>query len=234
MQRLLDFGSYQTARTMLNRSAERWSTRPSSAARNLAWPSAAYSARRWWRSPSSCASGAAACGRARMGTIPNAEAQSLRAFLDTTVDPGSTVVTDGWGADPNACSDSYVHEPHLISGSGHKAHELAPVVHRVASFSKRWLLGTHQGRVEADHLQAYLDEFRFRFKRRRSRDRGLLFYHRLMQYSAGAPRTTYRQLVPHPRSKAINPPGLQGPRSRPTSLDQPPADRTWRASASLD
>jgi hypothetical protein len=57
---------------------------------------------------------------------------------------------------------------------------LLPGVHRVASLVKRWLLGTHQGSVEVDHLQAYLDEFTFRFNRRRSWARGMLFY-RLIQ-----------------------------------------------------
>jgi hypothetical protein len=61
-----------------------------------------------------------------------------------------------------------------------KAHELLPGVHRVASLVKRWLLGIHQGSVEVDHLQAYLDEFTFRFNRRRSWARGMLFY-RLIQ-----------------------------------------------------
>jgi len=97
-------------------------------------------------------------GRARMSIIPNAEAKTLRKFLITTLEPGSTVVTDGWSAYPKACRDWFAHEPHPVSGSGHEAHELLPAVHRVASLFKRWMLGTHQGRVEVDHLPAYLEE----------------------------------------------------------------------------
>jgi hypothetical protein len=143
------------------------------------------------------------------------------------------VLTDGWSAYPKACRDWFAHEPHPVSGSGHEAHELLPAVHRVASLFKRWMLGTHQGRVEVDHLPAYLEEFCFRFNRRHSGARGLLFY-RLLQYAAGAPPLTYRQLVANPQPKAIKPPGLKGPRSRPGSLAQPPEDRPWRASASLE
>ena len=55
-----------------------------------------------------------------------------------------------------------------------------PRVHRVASLLKRWLLGTHQGAVSLEHLDYYLDEFTFRFNRRRSGSRGKLFY-RLVQ-----------------------------------------------------
>ncbi len=172
-------------------------------------------------------------GRVRMSIIPNAAAKTLREFLITTVEPGATVVTDGWAAYSKACRDWFAHEPHPVSGSGHEAHELLPAVHRVAALCKRWLLGTHQGRVEVDHLQAYLDEFCFRFNRRHSRARGLLFY-RLLQYAAAAPPLTYRQLVANPQPKAIKPSGVKGPRSRPSSLAQPPEDRPWRAAESLE
>jgi len=145
--------------------------------------------------------------------------------LISTIEPGATVVTNGWSAYPQACRDWFAHEPRPVSGSGHEAHEPLPAVHRVASLCKRWLLGTHQGAVLPEHMQPYLEEFCFRFNRRRhSLARGLLFY-RLLQYAAGAPPLTYRQLVADPRPKAIKPPGLAGPRSRPRSLAQPPEDR---------
>ncbi len=140
-------------------------------------------------------------GRARMSVIDDAAAATLHKFLVNTVEPGSTVVTDGWAAYPKACRDWFVHEPHPVSGSGHDAHELLPAVHRVASLCKRWLLGTHQGGVLPEHTQSYLEEFCFRFNRRHSRARGLLFY-RLLQYAAGAPPLTYRQLVANPRPES--------------------------------
>ncbi|WP_409350012.1 IS1595 family transposase [Rathayibacter soli] len=170
-------------------------------------------------------------GRARMSIIPNSSAKTLRRFLTATIEPGSTVVTDGWSAYRKACLDWYVHEP--LPVSGHEAHELLPAMHRVAALCKRWLLGTHQGGVDADHLQSYLDEFCFRFNRRHSRARGLLFY-RLLQYAAAAPPLTYRQLVADPQPKAVKPTGVNGPRSRPASLAQPPQDRPWRATTSLE
>jgi transposase-like protein len=172
-------------------------------------------------------------GRARMSVIEDASAATLRAFLTRTVEPGSTVVTDGWAASPKACRDWFVHEPRPVSGSGRQANELLPAVHRVASLCKRWLLGTHQGAVLPEHTQSYLEEFCFRFNRRHSRARGLLFY-RLLQNAAGAPPRTYRQLVANPSPKAIKPPGVKGPRSRPGSLAQPPEDRPWRSATSLE
>jgi len=170
-------------------------------------------------------------GRARMSVIPDASAPSLRGFLLTVVEPGATVVTDGWSAYPGACHDWFAHEPHPASGSGSAAHELLPAVHRVASLCKRWLLGTHQGRVA--HLQAYLEEFCFRFNRRHARARGLLFY-RLLQNAAHADPLTYRQMVANPQPKAVTPTGVRGARSRPGTLALPPQDRPWRATTDLE
>lgn len=74
------------------------------------------------------------------------------------------------------------------------ASQLLPRVHRVASLLKRWLLGTHQGAVSAEHLDYYLDEFAFRFNQRTSRSRGKLFY-RLLQQAVQLPPTPYRQMI---------------------------------------
>ena len=160
-------------------------------------------------------------GRARMSPIPDASADTLRGFLIAAVEPGSTVVTDGWSAYPKACQDWFTHEPHPVAGSGSPAHQLLPAVHRVASLFKRWILGTHQGRVEPEHLQAYLDEFCFRFNR-------------LLQNAAQAAPLTDRQMVANPRPKTIKPPGVLGARSQPGTLALPPEDRPWRATTSLD
>src|ERR1039457_2858632 len=66
----------------------------------------------------------------------------------------------------------------------------ARCAHKVASLLKRWLLGTHQGSVTAEHLDAYLNEFAFRFNRRHSSRRGLLFL-RLLQHAVLTPPTRY-------------------------------------------
>jgi len=84
-----------------------------------------------------------------------------------------------------------------------EASKLMPRVHRVASLLKRWLLGTHQGAVAPKHLPYYLDEFTFRFNRRRSKSRGKLFY-RLMQQAVNTPPATYDTLVK--RSKPVTQP----------------------------
>src|SRR5450759_2417526 len=96
-------------------------------------------------------------GRARLGVIPNASAVSLAAFLDANVEPGSRVITDGWSAYPAATRDRYEHTGTSVAASGLAAHEVLPAVHRVFSLVKRWLMGTMQGSVSPEHVQAYFD-----------------------------------------------------------------------------
>ena len=81
-----------------------------------------------------------------------------------------------------------------MSGAASPAHVTMPAVHRIASLLKRWLLGTHQGAIQPSQLDYYLDEFTFRFNRRSSNSRGLLFY-RLIQQSILTEPVTYRQIV---------------------------------------
>lgn len=105
-------------------------------------------------------------------------------------------------------------------------YRMLPGVHRIASLAKRWLLGTHQGSVDPAHLQAYLDEFVFRFNRRRSRSRGLVF-HRVLELAVGHEPVRYRDLVVDPQPMTHPPAGRAG-WGHPPSLDLPPANRPWR------
>ena len=101
-------------------------------------------------------------------------------------------------------------------------------MHRVASLVKRWLLGTHQGGIAVTHLQDYLDEFTFRFNRRTSRARGLLFF-RLLEQAVATDPVRYRDLVvtPGAGNRNAHPPGTR--RIRPDTLALPALDRPWRA-----
>jgi transposase-like protein len=133
-------------------------------------------------------------GRIRMKRIADTSAESLMPFLAEAVEPGSTVHTDGWlGYDPTK-RNGYVHRITFLKGKKESASELMPRVHRIASLLKRWILGTHQGAVSHEHLEFYLDEFTFRFNRRRSRNRGMLFY-RLLQQAVIVDPVPYKSLV---------------------------------------
>ena len=138
-------------------------------------------------------------GRIRMSRVEDVAARSLIPFVQTTVAPGATVRTDGWSAYSGLANQGYDHQPRSISASGDPAHIVMPRVHRVAALLDRWWLGIHHGAIDADHLDYYLDEFTFRFNRRRSQARGLLFF-RLLQQAVQHEPVPYKGLVGGHRS----------------------------------
>lgn len=167
-------------------------------------------------------------GRIRMQVIPDATGPTLRDFITTNIAPGSTVITDALNSYAAITTHGFGHTSINVKRSGAQAHEVLPGVHRVASLLKRWLDGTLQGAVRPEHLQSYLDEFVFRFNRRNSRKRGLLFF-RLLEQAVRTDPISYRRLVAVPTSKAV-PPRPPAERGMPGSLAGERLDRPWRAS----
>lgn len=133
-------------------------------------------------------------GRVRLRRVTGVSGASLIPFVCEVVAPGSVVHTDGWRGYNQLGQHGYRHKRSILATSDDPAHVVMPAVHRVASLLKRWLLGTHQGGVSAKHLDYYLDEFTFRFNRRTSRARGLLFY-RLVAQAVQVDPVRYKQLV---------------------------------------
>jgi transposase-like protein len=131
-------------------------------------------------------------GRIRMRQILNASAESLMPFVQDSVAPDSIIHTDGWLGYLPLESKGYEHEVTFLKGKKKTPSELMSRVHRVISLLKRWLMGTHQGAVSHKHLDYYLDEFTFRFNRRRSKNRGKLFYRLAQQAVTVDPVTRYR------------------------------------------
>ena len=133
-------------------------------------------------------------GRVRLRRVPDASADSLTPFVCDAIEPGSIVRTDGWSGYDRIHKHGYTRDMILLSSSGDPAHVALPGPHRIASLLKRWLLGTLQGAVSDKHLDYYLDEYTFRFNRRSSRARGLLFY-RLVEHAVQAAPVPYAEIV---------------------------------------
>jgi len=131
----------------------------------------------------------AASGRVRLQVVPDASGRSLTGFIQATVDPGTIVITDGWQGYAPLTGLGYRHRPR-IQGDPARAEKVLPRVHRVFGNLKTWLRGTHHG-VGHQHLQAYLDEFTFRFNRRRT---PMAAFQTLLGLGAQLAPTTYRQL----------------------------------------
>jgi transposase-like protein len=139
-------------------------------------------------------------GRIRMCQIVDASAESRVPFVRDSVEPGSVIHTDGWLGYLPLDRNGYQHDVTFLRGKKKTPSELMPRVHRVISLLKRWLLGTHQGAVSRKHLDYYLDEFTFRFNRRRSKSRGKLFFRLAQQAVVVGPVPLDRLL--HPEAKA--------------------------------
>jgi transposase-like protein/ribosomal protein L37AE/L43A len=130
-------------------------------------------------------------GRIRMERIANFDRATLHGFISENVEPGSTVHTDGLNSYRQMVG--YNHDRRVQRQQDEGEH-LLPRVHRAVSLLKRWMLGTHQGAIGQQHLDDYLNEFVFRFNRRKSASRGKLFY-RLVQHAVAIKPTTYDELV---------------------------------------
>ena len=169
-------------------------------------------------------------GRCRIAPVADGSAECLQGFVMDHVEPGSTIVTDGWPPYRGLVQLGYVHDRRSQGAArarGDDPMKLLPAVHRVSSLAKRWLLGTHQGAVDDAHLVSYLDEFVFRFNRRNSRSRGMVFY-RVLELAVAHEPMRYQDLIASQRPKKV-PPVPPQRRGHPTSLERPRAKRPWRS-----
>ncbi len=137
-------------------------------------------------------------GRARMAVVRDASRDQLCGFVKRCGEAGSTVRTAGWAGDRALKNRGDTHGRILQQRSSQDPSELLPGVHRVASLLKRWLLGTHHGRVSRAHRPDDLDEFTFRYNRRRSKARRKLFS-RLVEQALAIDPAPYKTLIkPNP------------------------------------
>ena len=145
--------------------------------------------------------GAAECrgehiGRIRLRHMPMATAAELTTFALTSIVAGSTLRTDGHRGYCALGGRDYLHHPVIVGRFG--GSRLLPRIHRVFGLLDRWMLGTLHGASSTKYLQRYLDEFVFRFNRRTSANR-LLLFDRLLSGALRCPPTTYRQIVDGPQ-----------------------------------
>jgi len=129
-------------------------------------------------------------GRIRIGILEDASRHSLHGFIQDSIEPGGTVVTDGWRGYSGLESVGYNRE--IIEHTSGDI--MLPHVHTVISLMKRWIMGTLQGSCSREHLSYYCDEYTFRFNRRKAKSRGMLFY-RLLQNAVQLEPVTYRKII---------------------------------------
>ena len=137
-------------------------------------------------------------GRTRLASLADGSSASIGPFLMENVAPGSRLLTDDWRSYRRPAREQGLrHEPTNVSKSDREAHEILPAVHRVFSLLHRVLLTTYQGAVSQKHLPNYLAEYEFRFNRRHSASRALLFQ-RLLSASVRRRPPRYWEILGRP------------------------------------
>lgn len=132
-------------------------------------------------------------GRARLAKIPDASSESLNVFIENNIEKASKIITDGWRGYNGLPQLGYIHEIQKRTVEDEDGEEVLPNVHRIASLLKRWLLGTHQSYLNKNKLEYYLDEYVFRYNRRTSKSRGLLFL-RLIEQAVTTVPISYKEI----------------------------------------
>jgi len=132
-------------------------------------------------------------GRVRLAKIPDASSNSLNTFIESNIEKPSTIITDDWPSYNELEKMGYTHKTQKATVQDDDQ-EILPNVHRIASLLKRWMLGTHQSYLNKNKIEYYLDEYAFRYNRRTSKSRGLLFL-RLMEQAVKMSPVSYREIV---------------------------------------
>lgn len=127
-------------------------------------------------------------GRIRLRDITLNPASGLIEFVQSEVKPGTVLEVDAW--EGYGALDELGYRCDVVAPGDDPAAPL-PRVRRVVGLVRRWLLGTHQGRLSQAYLQGYLDEFAFRYNRRKSPSVGMLF-HRLIWHGARIQGAAYQ------------------------------------------
>lgn len=124
-------------------------------------------------------------GRIRLSRVLDASSNSINKFITENIEKGSVILTDGWNGYNNL--DTVGYSRRIIKESANVGVDPLKNCHLIISLFKRWLLGTYQGAVKPVYIDYYLDEYTFRFNRRKSRSRGKLFYRLVEQAVAVEP-----------------------------------------------
>ena len=149
-------------------------------------------------------------GRLRLRLVANRSTKTLTGFVQENVAKGAVVRTDGWQGYDELAALGYSHEPMVLDGDPERTDAHLPMIHIAFSNLKTWLLGTHHG-VSHQHLQAYLNEFVFRFNRRFY---PMTAFNSVLGLASHASAPTYKTLYSgewtHPHSMIGNQPDRQG------------------------
>ena len=138
-------------------------------------------------------------GRVRLALAENNDEATLKRFADANVASKAAVKTDGLPSYNRRSLGERAHEAHVQTPAERRETDALQTVHWVVSVLKRWLLGTHGGAVKTKHLQSYLDEFTFRYNRRKTNGVARITARTIEQLVA-KPARTMRDIIEETRT----------------------------------
>ena len=198
LQRILGFGSYETAWTWLHKiraSLVRPDREP--LGEDVEIDEAFVGGKRLGKSMVLVATETDAKtrqGRLRLAHALTNDEETLKAFADITVAADATVTSDGHAGYNATSLGKRPHAAFVQTNAERAVHDTLQRVHWSVSMLKRWLIGTHAGAVKPWHLQAYLDEFTFRWNRRNTNGVGRISA-RTIQMLVSHPARSMRAIV---------------------------------------
>ncbi len=136
-------------------------------------------------------------GRVRLEVADKPGGLDMIDFATEVIAPGATIHTDGARMFTRLVDLGYTHHATPSTKDSYQVDDpdaVMPGPHLVSSLLKRWTAGTLHHRISYQHLPYYLDEFTFRFNRRNSRARGMLFY-RLLQQAVDTDPHPLKELI---------------------------------------
>lgn len=197
LQRIMGFGSYETAWTWLHKlraALVRPSREPLAEAVQI--DEAFVGAKRAGKSLVLVAT--ETDGRVRMAQADNNDAETIKRFADAEIAPDASVTSDGHKGYGAKSLGEREHAAIVQTKAERAEDDSLQRAHWAISLLKRWLFGTHGSAVSAKHLQAYLDEYVFRYNRRKTKGVGRIAA-RTIERLVATPPLTMRRLVDETR-----------------------------------
>jgi hypothetical protein len=193
LQRIMGFGSYNTAWTWLHKLRAAL-VQPARAklSEHVEIDEAFVGAKRSGKSLVLVAT--ETDGRVRMAQAENNDAETLKRFADAQIAPDASVTTDGHAGYSDKSLGERQHDAVVQTKAERAEADVLQHAHWAISLLKRWLFGTHGSATSMKYLQAYLDEYVFRYNRRRTKGVGRIAARTIAQLVAHAP-LTMRQIV---------------------------------------
>jgi transposase-like protein len=201
LQRLMGFGSYETAWSWLHKLRRAMAARAATPLTGRVVADESYLggkgsvAGRGTSKQTILVAAEDPSGRARLGVANDASANSIGPFVRRSIAPEATLVTDGWRGYSIDAVDGRKHDPHPIPD--YRTKDPLIMCHLVTALLKRWWLGTYHGSMSVKHMPAYMEDFTFRFNRRKTAGIGRITA-RLLNLAVVSVPVTRAQLVAQP------------------------------------